>query len=769
MEIVTEMISLSKIRDGLFIGDSRAGTNLDLLMQFKISHIINASGIPLPYSFESIGIKYLTINWQENPPEDEKIINEEIISNIISFIDESDTNGEGLLGFSVSGKNRICAVIILYLITKYNWPLKKCLEYVKKKKKDMEINTFYMNQLENYEKNYFSKNNNFKVITDWNNDKIKDNNELLMKNTYINEEIIKNNKGDEEKKNNNKYKIIRNVEWGDNKKLVKQMAQPGLIHYNIDNDLFLKKYIEDITDHLNKKPLRSCIKNYAKINASINLNKINTTNKRKKSKIYLAADTNSVNKKSSFSNYKNKNNYLSEKKEDNQNENVLLTQINDNNQNKLINDEKKNIFEDIMVTEKNDENNDKIFEENIKKNKNTNKINENQNKIFFSEKNTNCKNQLVNNLEIITNNNDSDDDFKINVISIENKNKRKKSNKNENKKENKKENQNEKTKFGFNIINIEAKNKPIHKDLNPIISKLLKFDPNLETLNNYLKNHKKKSYVNYLNTLPNFQINSNKMNIAQKNSNLNKNLKSDKKNMIKNNLNIKKPENHLVNKNTLNLIPINLHNNSNNNFEFQNKKIKPRSKEEKKKTNKLYIQNLNLNIENNNTINNKSNKVFNKKFNNFFMDAFGNYSYGFMNKKRNNYSERIKYTHNGNNGKFLSPNTNYYLANSGHYKNKEFKNKENTIIPEINKNFNNYKFHSSNSQKNTNKNPTKNNTNKNKNKIFINPTINIINKNNSNNITGTGMFITNIINSNNFKPLKRKESKYFYIIFILIF
>ena len=135
MELITEIISLSKIRDGLFISDSRAGTNLDLLMQFKISHVINATDIPLPYSFESLGIKYLTIDWPENPPEDETIINEDIISKIVSFIDDANIEGEGLLGYSVSGKNRICVVIILYLITKYNWPLKKCLEYVKKKRK----------------------------------------------------------------------------------------------------------------------------------------------------------------------------------------------------------------------------------------------------------------------------------------------------------------------------------------------------------------------------------------------------------------------------------------------------------------------------------------------------------------------------------------------------------------------------------------------------------------------------------------------------------
>ena len=84
MEINKEIITLSKIRDGLFIGDNRSGTNLDLLMQFKISHIINATGIPLPYSFESIGIKYLTINWLENPPDDTIIIEDGLIPKIIS-------------------------------------------------------------------------------------------------------------------------------------------------------------------------------------------------------------------------------------------------------------------------------------------------------------------------------------------------------------------------------------------------------------------------------------------------------------------------------------------------------------------------------------------------------------------------------------------------------------------------------------------------------------------------------------------------------------
>jgi hypothetical protein len=668
MEIITEIISLSKIRDGLFISDSRAGTNLDLLMQFKISHIINATGIPLPYSFESLGIKYLTIDWPENPPEDTIIIKEDIISKIISFIDEANIDGEGLLGYSVSGKNRICVVIILYLIAKYNWPLKKCLEYVKKKKKDMDINNFYMNQLENYEKNFLSNKTSLKGTISWNNDKIKDKDELLMSNTYMNEIKIDVMKKDDIK--NNKFKIMRNVEWGDNKKYVKQMAQPGLIHYNIDNDLFLKQYIEDVTDHLKKKPLRSCIKAYTNANPNINITKLNTTNKRKRTKIYLAADTPTANNKPSFSEYKNQNSYFNENSKCDKHNEIMITQINsikdenkENNNKNNIN-EKRNIFEDISVTEKNEDTNYKIIiGENIK-NKKLNKIN-----IVANEKNT-----LVKNIEITSKNNDSDDDdIKLNIINVKRKNEN-----------NKKENADTKVKkdIGFNVINIGQKNKDINKDLKPILNELLKIDPNLETLNKYLKNQKKNTYINYSNTLPNFKINTSKA--KTKIININPNTINNEKN--KNN----------INDNTINLLPINPHNNI----------LKIKGKEEKQKDINLSTTN-NSNV---NTLNNNSNKVFNKKFNNFFMDAYGNFAPGFMNKKRNNNnSARIQYQYNGFSAKgkkFLS--TNYYLGNGI-----KKKNKENTIIPDINVNYNNnFKFHISNSQKNKSKNQNQNNNKK---------------------------------------------------------
>ena len=294
MDPVTEAIIISKIRDGIFVGDFKAGSNEDLLNQFKISHLINVSGKPLPYNIKETGIKYLSLNIPETPEENNNnIISDSQISEIVSFIDDSYKNGEGLFGFSLNGKNRICVIIILYLMKKFKWPLKKCYDYVSTKKKDIEINNSYKNYLKEIEKEIFGEEN---IIDDeklfWNNEGITDENELIMKNTYMNEvqdyELRKNNFFEEK----SRYRIIRHVEWGDNKKFAKQMVQPGLVHYNIDKDLFLKKGIEDINIHSMNKPLKSCIK--SNLNLSLSLNIASTVKKRKKEKIILEADNNNI-------------------------------------------------------------------------------------------------------------------------------------------------------------------------------------------------------------------------------------------------------------------------------------------------------------------------------------------------------------------------------------------------------------------------------------------------------------------------------------------
>ena len=748
MEISTEVISISKIRDGIFIGDMRAGINLDLLMQFKISHIINATGMQLPYTFESIGIKYLTIEWSENPPDDTNIITKDIVSKIISFIDDSLINGDGLFGFSFNGKNRICVVIILYIMTKFHWPLKKCYEYIKKKKADVDINTYYKNQLTEYEKKLFENSNSHIVQPSlfWNTNDLNDKNELLMRNTYVNE--IKNfrlNLDNNDNIEENKLKIIRHVEWGDNKKYARQMTQPGLIHYNIDKDLFLKKDIEDITQHLNCKPLRSCIKNSSNNNFNINTNS-SVRRKKKKTKIYLAADANPTNNsnKNSVSKENNLNNSQGEF-----NEQILAYRSNINN-NDIDGKNKKNENEknklDIEIKTKNDS---KIEDD---KNKEDEKDIQNKIETILSKNEICSDNHLVNNLFITSTKieeNDSDDDIKLNnIINIDNKkngSSDKKLNE-ENYGDNKKIKQIKKDNLRLNLANIEP-DKITNNDIKPILNNLLKIDPNLQTLKKYLKANKKKAFINFSNTFPNSKINTN--------NNINGNVNSitDSNTPTINTINTISNNNDT---NTINLIPIHM----NNNLNDQNKTIKTKIKEEKK-NNGIYLLNLNLNIDNrtnfnikNNIINNgnHTNHVFNKKLNNFFMDSNGNTYFNSFNKFKNRRSNTSEKKDNINNHKYLSPNINYYLGNQGTFLRYEKDKKDNIIIPNIILDHNSYSI---NNPRNINKNE--------KSKIFMRPTINI-DKNNINNMINNNknVLINNITNTNSFN---RRESKYILIIF----
>ena len=150
MDYSTEIINISKIREGIFIGDRIAGTNLDVIIRFKITHMINSSGSEIINQFESIGIKYLVINWSENPNQKLFDSKDEIVNRIVSFIDESLKNGEGLLIHSVRGQDRVCIVVIIYLMKKYNWSLRKSIEFLHSKKQDIDIPNFFLEQLFNF-------------------------------------------------------------------------------------------------------------------------------------------------------------------------------------------------------------------------------------------------------------------------------------------------------------------------------------------------------------------------------------------------------------------------------------------------------------------------------------------------------------------------------------------------------------------------------------------------------------------------------------------
>ena len=57
MEYTSEIINISKIKEGFFVGDQIAGTTPEVIVQFKITHIINAAGSQIINQFERIRIK----------------------------------------------------------------------------------------------------------------------------------------------------------------------------------------------------------------------------------------------------------------------------------------------------------------------------------------------------------------------------------------------------------------------------------------------------------------------------------------------------------------------------------------------------------------------------------------------------------------------------------------------------------------------------------------------------------------------------------------
>jgi hypothetical protein len=118
MDYTSEVVNITKIKDGFFLGDENTAANLDVIIQFKITHMINAAGSQIINSWESIGIKYLTLNWSENSNQNLFDQKDEIVNRIVNFVDDSSRNGEGLLVHSMRGQNRACVVVILYLIKK---------------------------------------------------------------------------------------------------------------------------------------------------------------------------------------------------------------------------------------------------------------------------------------------------------------------------------------------------------------------------------------------------------------------------------------------------------------------------------------------------------------------------------------------------------------------------------------------------------------------------------------------------------------------------
>ena len=379
-ELMTEVLNIAKIKEGFYIGDKISAISIDVIIQFKITHMINATGNQIMNQWESIGISYLTLNWSETPSQILFDSKDEIANRIVEFVDGSLLGkGEGLLAHSFKGQNRVCIVVLIYLMKKYKWSLNKSMQFLKSKKQDVDIPIYFFEQLKQFE-NRLKSRGELTVDIPWEYEGLKDPEEKLLRNTYLNGVKIEN-KNDNNNINNNLLnnniningnKNIRHIMWADNNPYQKSNLELN----NSENDLFFQKSPKIITVHQSLRPRKGCIKGINN-NNGINMNNYNLNNKN----VEMSMENNFANLIKKSMNLTN--NIISEQAN---NRNIPI-ELNERNNLKIINN--NNYF---------NQNQNQNLNQNLNQKNNSNNINIINNGKLNSNNNNNSNNNLNNNL-----------------------------------------------------------------------------------------------------------------------------------------------------------------------------------------------------------------------------------------------------------------------------------------------------------------------------------------------------------------------------------
>ena len=483
-DALTEVINISKIKDGFFIGDKLAAISIDVIIQFKITHFINATGNQIMNQWESVGITYLTLNWSENERQILFDGKDEIAERIVQFIDNSFIEGEGLLAHSFKGQNRVCIVVLIYLMKKYKWSLNKSMDYLKSKKNDVDIVPYFYMQLIKFEER-------LKKRGELNNDipwpstyLLNDKEETLICNTYMNGLPLE--KDNFENNKNNNGELVRHIIWND-----ENPCQKGPLEIvDKEHDLFLEKDIKPVTSHQRILPTKKCIKNNGNRN---NMNNEGVNYNTFKNNLNI--DKN---------NYNMMNNYIKDNKE-NKNigfnltetcknpENISNQNNNANNQIKNIKNNKFNNIQSYNLGSLNSLNMNNIKNYGVIYDNNNNINNNkpiNKNGINFNKENNNSNDFPQSNNQIIGTN--TSINMKKNNSQIQNNNKIKRSSSNK-----KSENNNNLSNSSQNFIHNKFNNnihtgKSLINSMNDFIDKRNKINNN-ENINNNMINN---DYIN---------------------------------------------------------------------------------------------------------------------------------------------------------------------------------------------------------------------------------------------------------------------------------
>ena len=177
-----ELIGAIKVKDGLFVGDEFAAQDLEFIVANKVTRVVNCAAKQIPNHWESIGIKYLPLYWQDTEKQRIFSSSDPAPSDIFEFIEQSTSLGESILVHSVRGQSRAVCVVAVYFLLKYKWALSNTLEFLHSRRPDMNVRPHFLAQLTDTEKLLkHGAGNNLADAPDQANCE-----ELVVRNTYIN-------------------------------------------------------------------------------------------------------------------------------------------------------------------------------------------------------------------------------------------------------------------------------------------------------------------------------------------------------------------------------------------------------------------------------------------------------------------------------------------------------------------------------------------------------------------------------------------------------
>lgn len=149
----------AKVFDGLFLGDAETSMDADFLDLNKISRLVNLAGRHIRNALSGHGFVYKTYYWEDDSdflvfPAMEK---DKALLDMVSFIDISLRRGLSVLIFSERGMSRCAFGVCAFLMFKYHWGFEKSYDFIVSKKRDVQFNQGFIQQLFTLEKRLIAK------------------------------------------------------------------------------------------------------------------------------------------------------------------------------------------------------------------------------------------------------------------------------------------------------------------------------------------------------------------------------------------------------------------------------------------------------------------------------------------------------------------------------------------------------------------------------------------------------------------------------------